>query len=168
MEILYSMALFYVAGLVSLVYTLFKDRSLLRFDCNLLWKATLAILVLIPLKIMAFNHFFPDLVANLAFMTYVPLWVFFMVFWEDLVFTMPILHMKKRGVRKRFLYPVMALSFGVFTVSHLYQGLMGLSSIIYIYWFSYKGGQEFGLGTVMVLHVLFDVVTILSMGAVLW
>jgi membrane protease YdiL (CAAX protease family) len=83
------------------------------------------------------------------------------VFWEDAVFTLPILFWERYSNPSKWLvYPVLAASAIFFGMGHLYQGIMGgVMAAFYLFVISYGYGKKHGLGTVMICHVLYDMLT---------
>jgi len=86
---------------------------------------------------------------------------FWPVFWEDAVFTLPILFWERYSNPSKWLvYPVLAASAIFFGMGHLYQGIMGgVMAAFYLFVISYGYGKKHGLGTVMICHVLYDMLT---------
>jgi hypothetical protein len=88
------------------------------------------------------------------------------VFWEDVCHGLPLVILQKLIGRKRWwakalnsiALSIVMLSFGL---GHLYQGpLVALLLCFYIP-YSMKLGKQYGFGTVMVCHTLYDLVTFL-------
>lgn len=80
------------------------------------------------------------------------------VFWEDVYFGMPIAWLMKKVFPK---YPKLAITLTIiistiFATGHLYQGAIGMVTIIYPFFISYKYGKKYGFGTVMICHMLYD------------
>lgn len=87
----------------------------------------------------------------------------FSVFWEDAVFTLPILVADKLKAPNLLKMGMFALSSIAFASGHIDYGLpWAFLTLFYVPFISYKYGKENGLGTVMVCHVLYDLITILS------
>jgi hypothetical protein len=83
------------------------------------------------------------------------------VFWEDTFFTLPILIARKMGASKLLLFIMLAISSATFASGHLaYSPLWAAITLFYIPFVSYKYGKLNGLGTVMVCHILYDIITI--------
>lgn len=78
------------------------------------------------------------------------------VWWEDAVFVLPFFYFRNWLTKYYYiaLWVLFSLVFGYF---HLYQGYiaMGVASL-YPFLISYRYGKKFGMGTVMVAHIIFD------------
>jgi len=92
----------------------------------------------------------------------IPIWPLFFVFWEDIVFASPILYLERRGHKKTKI-ALTILSVLVFGSLHLYQGWFGfVFSSVYLYYISIGAGRKYGLPTIMVFHVLFDLSALIA------
>ena len=82
---------------------------------------------------------------------------FVMVWWEDIWFSFPVLlAMNKWGKNKYTITLAVTLSI-LFALGHMYHGLTGmLITSIYPYFISYRYSKKTSLGTVMVCHVMYD------------
>ena len=86
------------------------------------------------------------------------LWKILFVFWEDLFFVAPIIYLQKHSNYKITAMVLLFLSAIIFGSAHLYQGTFAFfASIAYLVGLSFMGGKKYGLGTVMIFHVLFDI-----------
>lgn len=85
------------------------------------------------------------------------------VFWEDVFFTLPILIAEKMGASKVTKGMMIALSSMAFASGHIAYGFpWSLITLAYVPFVSYKYGRKHGLGTVMICHILYDVITLAS------
>lgn len=83
------------------------------------------------------------------------------VYWEDAIFTLPALMAYRRGESKLFKGLLLGLSAFVFASGHIDYGLpWAAATFFYIPFISYKYGKTNGLGTVMICHILYDVITL--------
>lgn len=83
------------------------------------------------------------------------------VYWEDAIFTLPALIAARRGSSKFLVSCMLALSAFVFASGHIDYGLQWAAlTLLYIPFISYKYGKLNGLGTVMVCHILYDIITL--------
>lgn len=113
-------------------------------------------------KVLHFHGFFgPPKGLSL-----IPWTASFTVFWEDACHGLPLVLLRKmigntkkwaKAVNMSALILVM-LSFGL---GHLYQGLMVPILLAFYIPYSIKIGKEYGFGTVIVCHTLYDMVTFL-------
>jgi hypothetical protein len=86
-----------------------------------------------------------------------------LVFWEDTFFTLPILILEQYGIPKFVRNILLAASAIAFASGHLaYGGIWAFCTLFYVPFISYRFGKKYGLGTVMVGHVLYDLITVLT------
>lgn len=86
------------------------------------------------------------------------------VFWEDACYVLPLaLLAKMYGSKKLFkylLYPLLvaavSLSFGS---GHIYEGTSAAITLSFYVPFMLKFGKKYGFGTVIMAHVLYDLIT---------
>jgi hypothetical protein len=88
----------------------------------------------------------------------------FTVFWEDLCHGLPILILKKLiGVNKwctKSAYMLMMLAVMVtFGLGHTYQGIWPAVFLSFYIPYSVQKGEQYGFGTIMIGHMLYDFVT---------
>jgi len=89
----------------------------------------------------------------------ISLWRLALVFWEDAFFVLPMVFMINRFSKWIWIPFVAAMSI-VFGMAHGYQGEWAiLVTAIYPYFISYRLGKIHGFGTVMLCHILYDVIT---------
>ncbi len=83
------------------------------------------------------------------------------VFWEDMLFVMPIYFVKDYlKLNKNIWMPVVIISSLIFGSLHVYQGYVAAIVLsIYPFFLSYRYGIRNGFGTVMVCHIMYDAVT---------
>lgn len=85
------------------------------------------------------------------------------VYWEDAVFTMPAIIAERMGASKFLRGLILAVSALAFASGHIAYGLPWAAiTLFYVPFISYRYGRKVGLGTVMVCHILYDVITLLS------
>jgi membrane protease YdiL (CAAX protease family) len=85
------------------------------------------------------------------------------VYWEDAFFTLPALIAERMGLHKFFVFALLAVSAFTFATGHLaYSPLWAAITLFYIPFVSYKYGKKNGLGTVMLCHVLYDLITLVT------
>lgn len=89
------------------------------------------------------------------------------VFWEDIWFVMPIawimknIHGKSKWASKIAITMVIIIS-AVFGMGHLYQGWFAFVAALYPFFISYHFGEKHGYGTVMLSHMFYDFVTLMT------
>lgn len=85
------------------------------------------------------------------------------VFWEDVFFTLPALMLDRLGRSGFEIGLCLAISAVAFASCHLaYGALWAGITLLYVPFLSYKYGRLYGLGTIMICHILYDVMTLLS------
>jgi hypothetical protein len=85
----------------------------------------------------------------------------FLVFWEDMFFVFPSLLLYHLTRNKHLTAPIMIISSIIFSMGHVYQGVdWALILLGYVPMAMYFARRH-GLGTVMVCHVTYDVLTYL-------
>jgi len=97
----------------------------------------------------------------------IPWQMAFTVFWEDLCYGLPLAifalalgnNTKWKRIVTTIMIIAMMLSFGL---GHVYQGYFAAFALSFYVPFTFKKGQEVGFGTIMVGHVLYDLITILT------
>jgi len=87
-----------------------------------------------------------------------------LVFWEDTFFTLPILIFEQYGISKCLRNILIIASSLVFASGHLAYGpTWAFCTLFYVPFISYRLGKKHGLGTVMLGHVLYDLITVLTL-----
>lgn len=86
----------------------------------------------------------------------------FLVFWEDMLFVFPSLLLYHLTKNKYLVAPVAVVSSLLFSIGHIYQSVeWALILLAYVPAMLYFA-KKHGLGTVMVCHVTYDVLTYLT------
>jgi membrane protease YdiL (CAAX protease family) len=90
------------------------------------------------------------------------------VYWEDAFFTLPILILERLKVNKAILIVLLGFNAISFALGHLSYGLLWAAiTLLYVPFISYKYGKLNGLGTVMVCHILYDLITLITLRHIL-
>lgn len=86
------------------------------------------------------------------------------VFWEDVWFVMPIAFIMRKifPTHKKIATLLIVLISVIFGMGHLYQGYMAAVLALYPFFISYRYGKKYGLGTVMLCHMFYDFVTVMT------
>jgi hypothetical protein len=146
---------------------------ILRIHASIVLKGFCFILISCILKIILFSYvkYIPP--GMLEFIGMVNLPDLFIVFLEDALHTLPLLLLDRIGTKwsKYLKFLFFPMSVVVFSIGHAYQGIQGaIISLIYVP-MTYKFAKDYGLGTVMSLHIIWDVTIYFSslfiLGAVL-
>lgn len=147
-----------------------KYRDLLRVE----WKAVLKWCVflgivtvyrIIMFKIFAGNDTLKDMTSGA--MT-IPWQATLTVGWEDMCHGLPLaifaLALGQDSLWKKILTWIAIIAVMIsFGLGHVYQGVIAAAALSLYVPYTFKKGQQFGFGTVMICHVLYDLVTVLTL-----
>lgn len=88
------------------------------------------------------------------------------VFWEDMCHTVPLVLLgrmfKKTKWYKFVAIPLMLMVMISFGSGHVYQGVFAAAMISFYIPVTIRLGKKYGFGTVMICHMLYDFITIMS------
>jgi len=159
-----------IAAFLIFSYAFFYKIHLLRIDMPTvrMYGSFLSIINVIKVAIMCqvIPLFFPDFWTNLLkIFSYIEANKLLAVWWEDSFYVLPYLIVSPvilgmRNKKLKLLSVALVSSMFVLTTlhfasGHLYQGKAGWLTAIYPV-VSYVVGSKKGLGTMMVLHIIFD------------
>jgi hypothetical protein len=155
-----------ILSIVFLGIAYFKNKNLMRIDKPFVKKVLVYIFIA---KLISIG--FTDLMVTLGYVdkysllnatkSPMPFFWFFMVFWEDGFYGLTIYYLKEVNKTLPEIVKTILIS-GIcfkFMLGHLYQGSIGMMAIIYPFYLSYTYGKRHGFGSVMVLHILFDLIS---------
>ena len=95
----------------------------------------------------------------------IPWFLAFGVFWEDMLHALPLILLQKLIGTQKKTWPIHILATAVimasFGLGHTYQGAFAAFALSFYIPYSVQLGKKFGLGTVMICHILYDLSTIL-------
>lgn len=87
------------------------------------------------------------------------------VFWEDACHGLPLLILKKSTKNRWWTKPIYWLALIIvmieFGLGHRYQGPLAAVLLSFYIPYSVKMGEKYGFGTVMLCHMMYDLVTLL-------
>ena len=151
-----NMMIPWILGALSVIYVYRIDKSYLRIDTKAIKSFLVFMLWLTLIRTFMFI-FISNPMENI--LPLINPWLMLGVFWEDAVYVLPLIMLRdKTNLNKVAYYTLFVISALVFASGHLYQGIMGLASIFYLY-LSAKYGRQYGFGTVMICHTLYDLIT---------
>jgi len=155
--------LFEIGCAILILFILF-DRNTVRVDWGALSKfqAFLAMLTLFRIAQFSFAYESGAGIPGMGPIGQISLWQFFLVPWEDSFYVLPFIFLKRfKWTSKWYIwYPLFILASIHFASGHMYQGLYAAMVIgLYPYFISYRYGSKFGMGTVMLGHILYDFTT---------
>lgn len=136
-----------------------KNKDLLRIDKKALlrWGKYLFFMTAVRIIfIILFRIHMQDSIIPLATTGF--------VWWENLVFTIPLVILKRAlpitKLSKILYFTCMLLSMFIFGSYHVYQGLFAATALsFYIPW-DVKLGTKYGFGSTMILHCSYDFLTL--------
>lgn len=160
---------------VFVIYQVWKSehREILKVDFKALgtflkWMLFITAVRFIGLKLVA-----PDGMVEDArqLVNFLPWQTTLGVFWEDAVYTMPLFLLGKIHAGKkwyeRLKIPLLIVAMISFGAGHVYQGgIAAIALSLYLPW-SMGMAKRYGYGTVMAGHVLYDMITLLSLKVML-
>jgi membrane protease YdiL (CAAX protease family) len=158
---------FFLTGCLIILLFLIFDRRTIRVDFLALAKFTLFMWVIssIRLTVMILTASSDISIVDPNALAGIEMWMLFLVFWEDAFFVLPFVFLSKfKFTNKWYIWwPLMIISSVFFGFGHLYQGAIAVAvTSLYPYFISYRYGNRFGFGTVMLCHILYDVMTFLT------
>lgn len=129
------------------------------------WLAFLGLITayrLILTKLFPTFHGMGDSAKN---MSIIPWPVALTVFWEDACHGLPLLLLKKllpTSKKMTLLYTcILGIVMFEFGIGHLYQGVVPAVLLSFYVPYSVKIGEKYGFGTVIIGHMMYDLVTML-------
>ena len=91
-----------------------------------------------------------------------PFWTMGLVFWEDFFFAVPIYFICKHMTHKWLKFSLIFAISALFGLGHLYQGWEAVFILAFMpYFVTYRYGKQYGFGTTMICHILYDVSTVI-------
>jgi hypothetical protein len=143
-------------------------RNLLRVDFKALARFIAFLGVVFVGRFLLFKYVLPiDTASHTKSMAdSIPWQVLLGVFWEDAAHSMPLvlagMMLAKSKIYSWLSKPLMVLVMLSFGSGHLYQGPVMAFLLSFYVMYSMKKGREYGFGTVMIAHILYDLSTLLS------
>jgi hypothetical protein len=144
-------------------------KDLLRVEFSPIVKFLKFMLIITAYRFIIFKFFTPhDMIEQIKETSnFIPIGATMGVFWEDAVHALPLVILGKmfgqktwyKWIRWPLLIGVM-LSFGS---GHLYQGTFAAAALSFYIPFSMSKGDKYGFGTIMLCHMLYDALTLLSL-----
>ena len=147
----------YVFGILALAYTSQFHKNLLKIDLKGLKKFLLALSGITLMRIAMLNLFpaeFQNVAANLINISW---WQCILAGYEEVMFTLPAVLVIAYTDNKYLKYLLTGLIAGVFALGHAYQGMYGvIVTFYYMFAIAPKYLKKYGLYTMIVAHILFD------------
>lgn len=157
-----------VMALIALQFTKHKEITRISWDKVAQFLGFLTLLTIVRISAYDFMlqsgiikqlpQMYPEVLASK--------WTLVLVFWEDVFFGIPIYFVQKymtEGWKKYLKWPLTIAISVLFGMGHAYQGMQGIIITSLIpYFICYRYGKEYGFGTTMVAHIMYDVFTVYS------
>lgn len=158
----------FILGILLIIFTSLYDRNILRVDFKAIGYFLIGMFLITMSKIFIYDFlfdvygYFPYKMAYIA--NKIAGWDLGLVFWEDAFYVIPIFLLIK-VFKKWYLYmPLVVLLSIDFALGHQYQGNHAVFiTALYPFFISYHFGKKYGLGTVMICHVVFDFIAVYTM-----
>jgi len=157
-----------ILGLIIFALVLIFDRKILKIDLKVIqtFLTLMALMTFFRLALFSFGQSLGlDMISMNEGINQIPFWRFATVFWEDAFFAIPIYYMIDRWKWNKNIYmPIIAVGSIVFGLGHMYQFEMAyFATLIIPYAVFYKAGRKYGFGTSMICHIVFDMITFITM-----
>lgn len=153
------MELFWLIGAIVLLFVWIFDGKVLKFDFEY-YKHITKILLLgsaVALVVRSLFGVFPP-APNLSF------GILLMVWWEDVMFSLLPIYYARKYLNSKISTILAIIASLAFAYGHLYQGaLWAVITLLYPFYISYSIGKKHGYGTVMALHITYDVMVYSTM-----
>lgn len=147
------MELFYFIGAVIFLLVYKYDREVLRFNFTE-YKHYTTIILIGSLFAIA-SRYILGVFPPAPHLDYGRL---FLVPWEDLVFSVALIYYPRKYLNPKISTIIGIITSVLFGLGHVYQGyLWAFVTCFYPFYFSYRYGKKEGYGTVIALHVTYDV-----------
>lgn len=151
MELLHVL---WILGSIVLAIVFVLDRKVLRVDFAGVKRFVKTIVIgssislIVNLLVGRFPPLLPVNASSLLF-----------VFWEDAIFSILLIYYAEKFLPRWAFYTLAVISSAVFGLGHLYQGwLVVILLSFYPYFVSYKWGKRVGYGTIMICHIIYDLI----------
>ena len=157
---------FWILSLSIIITTLFSEhKDLLRIQPISLIKFARTMLVVTALRLVIM-YFFPPTLESVAPILKLPTWVIGMVWWEDPFFTLPLAiasaFLGNKLPARIIVFFLGILSMVSFGIGHLYQGIFSACIISLYIPYVYGLGKKHGFSTVILCHMAYDFITIMT------
>lgn len=159
------MVIEYLVGVFIIYLYIMFDKETVRIDYKAIRKFLIFMGCLSLFRMIIF-YLTSNIIATEVVKT-IPFTSLFWVFWEDAFFVLIPLALKKIIPKTGKMLYVNNIVFAIamsgmsllFMYGHSYQGNIGYLTVIYPFLIAYRYGIKVGFGTVMVCHVLYDIIT---------
>jgi hypothetical protein len=158
---------FYILiGIILIILTFFTSyRTILRVDLKAILKWIIFLVVVFLIRLVLYKLSIG--LSIFAIFRSLPLSITPFVFWEDAVFGLPLLlfrnHIKDTNKICHYIFYILLGLFSfIFAAAHIYQSLWTFGVMLFYIYVTNDYARRYGYGTIMICHVLFDFITILT------
>lgn len=128
------------------------------------WMAIITIFRIVVLRLLSP----PGALESVRELTHMLPWqVTFGVFWEDMCHTVPLVILARMMAKKKWykwISPaLLVLVMFAFGSGHVYQGMLPAVALSFYIPVTMKLGKKYGFGTVMLCHMAYDLITLVSL-----
>lgn len=164
--VILNMYPYWILGIAVIMATFFSDnKDLLRIQPDSLFKF-FKIMMLVTAIRCTMMHFFPPTLASAAPVLQIPLAMTGTVFWEDACHTLPLAIMGRwlgdSIFSKIIMFALTVMVMVSFGLGHVYQGTATAFMLAFYIPIVTRLGKEHGFGTVMLCHMFYDFITLLT------
>lgn len=162
----HTMGTYWALGILMIVVAYKKDKSLVRIEKDKVfnWIKILIIITAFRLSEFYFMKLFglsmQDTIEQMRAVSYPDFAGTFFVFWEDAAHALALILLLDYCKNSTYLPVIRFLSVFIFMVSfgvgHTYQGYMAAAFLALYVPFGMKMGMQYGFGTIMICHTLYD------------
>lgn len=149
---------YFIAGVLIFLYCYFFKPHIIRIDWLVVAKFLAWMVLITAIRFAIMSVKYQPMTVQVSF-TMLPL-----VFWEDAFFAIPIYWAKDYLKLKKWLWiPLVVVLSVIFGLGHIQYSLPWAFITLFLpYFVSYKYGRIHGFGTVMICHIYYDFITLLS------
>lgn len=158
---------YWIAGWTMLLAIYFSPyRELLRVDKKAVVKFSKLLVILAAFRMVVFFFFADRILPHVQGANFLPWETSLTVFWEDALHTLPLvigalMMGMDKWYKKVIYYVAMVIVMIAFGLGHTYQGMLAAFALSFYIPFTIEKGRQYGFGTVMICHCLYDLSTML-------
>lgn len=160
----------WLMGLIMLVAVFFSEhRDLLKVSFTGLGKFLKSMAIITAFRLVILKLLTPaSMLGGIKAMVHLIPWqATAFVYWEDAVHVLPLVILARLYSEKSWYkwikWPLLLAVMVSFGSGHIYQGALAAVGISFYIPFSKKMGEKYGFGTVMLCHIMYDMLTLLTL-----
>lgn len=158
---------YWIMGIMMVFLTMRSenDRDLMRIQPKSLLKFA-RVMLMVTFYRCILMHFFPPTMQSAGPVLQIPLWLTATVGWEDACHTLPLAIISRflgdSKLAKLAMIPMTMMVMLSFGLGHVYQGILPACMISFYIPIVTNLGKKHGFGTVMLCHMAYDFITLLT------